>query len=283
MQEEISQLIVSMARLPPLQVQSQAASRVPSPKVICSALNYRIDLNVDGSDLFGPFTVEAKTQCSPLEAKVLLASRTQRLLGNFINFGGPLRVQLSNNFQGRVETRTHYGKIHLEEPEFVRLEGATLTIPSASDRIAPTLTACPQVHVAQLPHHSSNPFSSRTSSQGTAMSWGDDHHPHHYYDRDTQPKQLSQQIQYIEFHHHQPLSPESLNGSDSNSKAESTTGSIGEGRSVASNSRSERQRRKDEEKDWIITRELIGMIGEGPGLVMAKNSSGDISVELFRQ
>ncbi|KAG0012284.1 hypothetical protein BGZ81_001683, partial [Podila clonocystis] len=111
--------------------------QLPAPKVICCAMNFRLDLQVDGTDLFGPFTVEAKTQTSPLDVKILLAGKDQRLLGNFINFGGPARIRLSGNYQGRVEARTHYGKIHLDEPEFVRLDGASLTIPSLSDRVYP--------------------------------------------------------------------------------------------------------------------------------------------------
>ncbi|KAF9938007.1 hypothetical protein BGZ67_000646 [Mortierella alpina] len=154
--------------------------QLPSPKVVCSATNSRIDLNVDGSDLFGPFTVEAKTQCAHLETKILLASTEQRLLGNFINFGGPTRIRMSGNFQAGS----------------------------------------------------------------------------------------------------------SSNGSDSHSRAESMTGSLNENRSVNGGplsplSRTEKQRKKDEERDSIITREMIGTIGQGTGLIMAKNSSGDITVELI--
>ncbi|KAG0211626.1 hypothetical protein BGX28_007677 [Mortierella sp. GBA30] len=211
--------------------------QVPSPKVICSTTNFRVDLNVDGSDLFGPFAVEAKTQCAPLDTKVLLASTDQRLLGNFINFGGPTRIRLSGNFQGRIESRTHYGKIFIEEPEFIRLEGAVLTIPSLSDR------------------------TSTSSSSVTGM---------------------PNDVQHQQQQHQQKVN-------DSNSRAESTTGSIIENRSVNGHSggplsplpRSEKQRRKDEEKDSVITREVIGTIGQGSGLIMAKNSSGDIIVELI--
>ncbi|KAF9101732.1 hypothetical protein BGX27_011354 [Mortierella sp. AM989] len=99
----------------------------PAPKIICQSLNHRIDLRVDGTDLVGPFSVEAKTQCAPLNVKLLLSSEDQKFLGNFINFGGPNRIRLSDNYQGRIETRTHYGKIFLDEPKFNRLKDATLT------------------------------------------------------------------------------------------------------------------------------------------------------------
>ncbi|KAI7818163.1 hypothetical protein BC939DRAFT_463855 [Gamsiella multidivaricata] len=250
--------------------------QVPSPKVICSTTNFRIDLNVDGTDLFGPFTVEAKTQCSPLEAKVLLASKDQKVLGNFINFGGATRIRLSGNYQGRIETRTHYGKIYLEEPEFIRLEGATLTLPSLSDRTVPTLTPFPQGHQPRATNgtkssssavsHHSNVISSRTSSHGTAMSWGEEQSP-------TQVPHNG--------HVQQPPSPKSMNGSVHGSKAESTDESLADARSVSGHSWSEKQRKKEEEKDSVITREMIGVIGEGPGLIMAKNSSGDIFLELI--
>ncbi|KAF9192840.1 hypothetical protein BGZ50_008226 [Haplosporangium sp. Z 11] len=275
----------------------------PSPKVICSTANFRVDMTVDGTDLFGPFTVEAKTQCAPMEAKVLLAKSDQRLLGNFINFGGSTRIRLSDNYQGRIETRTHYGKIFLNEPGFVRLENAVLTIPSLSDRNAPVLkcsmgnsdgaTATPISYGS----NQSRLTSSRTSSQGTFMSWGDDHHSHPHHDihpshNHTHPQhQRQQQQQYANhnhyYNHHPPPSPGSSNGSDSHSKAESTTGSLNDAQSVHSGPlssnppRTEKQRRKDEEKDSLITRELIGTIGRGPGLIMVKNSSGDITFELI--
>ncbi|KAF9955404.1 hypothetical protein BGZ72_003753 [Mortierella alpina] len=297
--------------------------QLPSPKVICSATNSRIDLNVDGSDLFGPFTVEAKTQCAHLDARILLASTEQRLLGNFINFGGPTRIRMSGNFQGRIETRTHYGKIFIDEPEFVRLEGAVLTVPSLSDRTLASLadyddgmgvTSHQQQQHAQangtattastssaVSHHS-NVMSSRASSQGTSMSWGekdlplhphDDHdflpaHPSHL--RHSKPPPLPQRANHGR--HHNPTPPSSAgsssHGSDSHStRAESTTGSLNENRSVnggplsPSVSRTEKQRRKDEERESIVTREMIGTIGQGTGLIMAKNSSGDITVELI--
>ncbi|KAF8931539.1 hypothetical protein BGZ58_007576 [Dissophora ornata] len=254
--------------------------QLPAPKVICQAANFRINLSVDGSDLFGPFTVEAKTQCSPLDAKILLSSKDQRLVGNFINFGGPTRIRMSGNYQGRIEARTHYGKIFLEEPEFVRLEGAVLTIPSLSDRTSSTtLIAHPQDFQPQHPQrtgtvssssgsHHSNVISSRNSSQGTTMSWGEDSNAQHAHHSQAQQS-------------HPPSSPESIKSSGSNSRAESTTGSLTEGQSVNGQPRTEKQKKKDEEKDSIITREVIGRIGDGPGLVMAKNSSGDIIVELI--
>ncbi|KAF9954292.1 hypothetical protein BGZ70_010603 [Mortierella alpina] len=319
--------------------------QLPSPKVICSATNSRIDLNVDGSDLFGPFTVEAKTQCAPLETKILLASTEQRLLGNFINFGGPTRIRMSGNFQGRIETRTHYGKIFIDEPEFVRLEGAVLTIPSLSDRTADSLvddamglpshlhhpqqqqrqqqqhqhqhqrangTATTASTSSAVSHHS-NVISSRTSSQGTSMSWGekdlpmppssypthDDHfdhelpahasHPPPPHPRHSKPSVQPQRANHGRYNHTPPSSAgSSSNGSDSHSRAGSMTGSFNENRSVnggplspLSLSRSEKQRRKDEERDFIVTREVIGTVGQGIGLIMAKNSSGDITVELI--
>ncbi|KAI1316065.1 hypothetical protein EDD11_010454 [Mortierella claussenii] len=265
--------------------------QLPSPKVICSANNFRVDLNVDGSDLFGPFTVEAKTQCSPMDVKILLASSNQKLLGNFINFGGPLRVRMSGNFQGRVETRTHYGKIHLDEPKFVKLEGAVLTIPSLSDRSVPTLIAHSQSSsVSQMPDdatlplsgmsHQSNVISSRTSSQETAMSWGDDHHPHLHHEPHQREHSKHANYSLTPRQRRLPSTPESIHGSESNSKAESTTGSFSDSRSVTGYTRTDKQRKK-EEKDSIITREVIGTIGDGAGLIMVKNSSGDIIVELI--
>ncbi|KAG9327689.1 hypothetical protein KVV02_006393 [Mortierella alpina] len=315
--------------------------QLPSPKVVCSATNSRIDLNVDGSDLFGPFTVEAKTQCAHLETKILLASREQRLLGNFINFGGPTRIRMSGNFQGRIETRTHYGKIFIDEPEFVRLEGAVLTIPSLSDRTVDSLVddaigVAPHLHhphqqqrhqrangtattasTSSAVSHHSNVISSRTSSQGTSMSWGEkdlpmsphpyhtaSHAPTHTHTHDDHldqeppahtshpPRHSKPQPQPQRANHgrYNPTPPSSAgsssNGSDSHSRADSVTGSLNENRSVNGGplsplSRTEKQRKKDEERDSIITREMIGTIGQGTGLIMAKNSSGDITVELI--
>ncbi|KAG0260691.1 hypothetical protein BG011_001698 [Mortierella polycephala] len=271
---------------------------LPSPKIICSTANFRVDMTVDGTDLFGPFTVEAKTQCAPMEVKVLLAKADQRLLGNFINFGGPTRIRLSGNYQGRIETRTHYGKIFLNEPEFVRLEDAVLTIPSPSDRNAPALKCLmgngDGATTTSLSNGSnkSKLISSRASSQGTSMSWEDDHHPHPHPHHDTHPshnhthsRRQQQQQQHANhnhcYNHHPPSSAGSSNGSDSHSKAESTTGSLNDTQSVHSVPLSPNTTRTEKQKDPLITRELIGTIGQGPGLIMIKNSSGDITFELI--
>ncbi|GJJ68627.1 hypothetical protein EMPS_00973 [Entomortierella parvispora] len=272
--------------------------QLPPPKVIVVAQNNRVDLNVDGSDLFGPFTVESKTQTAPLDVKILLASVDQRLLGNFINFGGPVRVRMSGNYQGRIETRTHYGKIYLDEPEFVRLEGAMLTMPSASDRNACALMA--DSHSQSSQHSGIIP--SRSSSNGTTMSWGEDHHPHHHSNSNGNSQHILQKNGNQQHVYHQPppqqhqLSQSTTsNGSGPNSRPESTNGSFSESRSIGGTARSthgsspsaketskrEKQRRREEEKESSITRELIGMVGQGPGLVMIKNSSGDIHVELI--
>ncbi|KAG0088402.1 hypothetical protein BGZ92_006234 [Podila epicladia] len=291
--------------------------QLPAPKVICCAMNFRLDLQVDGTDLFGPFTVEAKTQTSPLDVKILLAGKDQRLLGNFINFGGPARIRLSGNYQGRVEARTHYGKIRLDEPEFVRLDGASLTIPSLSDRVYPGATTGLnknqqqyQIATALTPNNPSfsnntsfqpsvmsTVLSSKSSSHGTSMSasWESDWQnqampalPAHNNSRSGHPQQHQ--------HHNHNWSPSSPTSSShdsgsNHSKAGSMNGSFTEARSIGGASlnlkeqqrdpRTEKQRRKDEEKDSVITRELIGTIGQGPGLVMAKNSSGDITIELI--
>ncbi|KAG0278315.1 hypothetical protein BGZ95_004272 [Linnemannia exigua] len=301
--------------------------QLPSPRVICSTFHHRIDLQVDGSDLFGPFTVEAKTQCAPLDVKLQLSNSTaaamldsvaddqrQRVLGNFINFGGHSRIRVSRSFQGRLETRTHYGKIFIEDPEFVVLEGATLTLPSASDRNAPMLemsSSQPQslsIHSgsASLPSpnsYLSNVLSSRSSSQGTGMSCGGD-------DYGSQPplspvSAQSTTSQYLHFkkgvynsnsYSNKPPSASggSTNGSENNSRAESTTGSLNEGgtgsspgsvNGISSNraeKEKEKQRKREEEEYWrFMTKEVIGTFGQGVGLIMAKNSSGDIAVELF--
>ncbi|KAI9238703.1 hypothetical protein MVEG_05253 [Podila verticillata NRRL 6337] len=292
--------------------------QLPAPKVICCAMNFRLDLQVDGTDLFGPFTVEAKTQTSPLDVKILLAGKDQRLLGNFINFGGPARIRLSGNYQGRVETRTHYGKIHLDEPEFIRLDGASLTIPSLSDRVTfPSVTGLnknqqlspnnPSLNnnTTSQPSSVSTVLSSKSSSHGTSMStsWESDwqnhapalpthngrgHHPHHHHHHNNN---ISNNNNSNNNHLWTPSSPtSSSHDSGSNhSKAGSTNGSFTESRSIGGtslslkekDSRTEKQRRKDEEKDSVVTREMIGTIGQGPGLVMVKNSSGDIHIELI--
>ncbi|KAF9542214.1 hypothetical protein EC957_002225 [Mortierella hygrophila] len=296
--------------------------QLPSPRVICSTANSRLDLEVDGSDIFGPFTVEAKTQCSPLEVKLHLSETTaalvaaaaavapeqqQRVLGNFINFGGATRIQMSRSFQGRLETRTHYGKIFVEDPEFSVIEDAVLTLPSASDRNAPTFFAPTEplsIHsgTAALPSpgsYLSNVLSSRSSSQGTTTSsWGgqDDHHSV----PPLSPASMHSQ-QYLHFKKgiytssaNKPPSAagsggSSTHGSEHNSRAESTTGSLNDGGSPGSASsvngvisnRSEKQRKREEEEWRFMTREVIGTYGQGVGLIMAKNSSGDIAVELF--
>ncbi|KAF8925419.1 hypothetical protein BGZ47_003279 [Haplosporangium gracile] len=295
--------------------------QLPSPRVICSTANSRLDLEVDGSDIFGPFTVEAKTQCSPLDVKLHLSETTaalvaaaaavapeqqQRVLGNFINFGGATRIRMSRHFQGRLETRTHYGKIFIEDPEFTVIEDAVLTLPSASDRNAPTLAASTEplsVHseTATLPSansYLSNVLSSRSSSQGTTVSsWGqDDHHSV----PPLSPVSTHSQ-QYVHFKKgiytsSANKSPSavgsggsSTHGSENNSRAESTTGSFNDGgppgsassvNGISSN-RSEKQRKREEEEWRFMTREVIGTYGQGVGLIMAKNSSGDIVVELF--
>ncbi|KAF9366625.1 hypothetical protein BGX34_011664 [Mortierella sp. NVP85] len=249
---------------------------IPSPKVLCSTLNSRIDLRVDGTDLFGPFTVEAKTQCAPLEAKILVANKTQKLLGNLINFGGPIQLRLSTQFQGRLETRTHYGKIHLDEPTFVKLEGAVLSIPSLSDRNASSLNLSPHHQQPLSPTIAKSMSSSvsyhslvspRTPTQETGMPWGSE----------DMPAQRPPHSRYNSYHQQQqPSPPGSIHDSGSD-KPES----ISEGRSPTTPSRSDKQKKKDEDKESTVTRELIGTFGDGPGLIMAKNSSGDITVELI--
>ncbi|KAF9584879.1 hypothetical protein BGW38_004821 [Lunasporangiospora selenospora] len=357
-----------------------------SNRVVVSTTNSKIRLSVDGSDLLQSFTVEAKTQCAPLEAKVLLGSKDQRLVGNFINFGGPLRISLSGNYQGRVETRTHYGKIFLEEPEFVRLEGAVMTVPSTSGRqrrglhhpppphglstsssssiipLPPTPTSPTtfgtngqngssshvQISPARthLAERSSSSNVSHQSLQDTAMTWGEDDHLHHH--QPPSPSYSHPPNHYTHFTLQSPgVSSSSSSSSTSSRRAgsmhESELGSTGrtsggeEGRRPRSESVSvsysgsgnggggggssghgsnsgslplsqsvpsqhsslygpatsgrvgskvakmaaEKQRRKDDEKDSVVTREVIGMIGEGAGLIMAKNSSGDITFQLI--
>ncbi|KAF9972287.1 hypothetical protein BGZ73_004604 [Actinomortierella ambigua] len=248
----------------------------PAPKVICATANSRIDLKVDGTDLFGPFGVEAKTQCAPLDAKILLASVDQRLFGNFINFGGPIQMKVTGNYQGRLEMRSHYGKLFVDEPEFVRLEGASMSMPSASDRKGSGIQTSDV-----LSSNGSIVISSRTSSQGTTMSWGSD--DQHATAHQARP----------------PLSPTSvptMNG-DANaySRTNSFHGSLSSlsethGSSVIStagysnNGHGQTQTKKpkkEKDHDHIITREIIGNIGSGSGLIVAKNSSGDIRFNLI--
>ncbi|KAF9932695.1 hypothetical protein FBU30_007538 [Linnemannia zychae] len=261
--------------------------QLPAPRVICSTFNSRVDLEVDGSDIFGQFTVEAKTQCAPLDVKLHLSNATavegipiadrQRILGNFINFGG--------------------------DPEFTAIEGATLTKPSASDRNAPTLIAsAPPLSIntgasalQSTNSYLSNILSSRSSSQGTTMSWGEDQN------QGSVPplSPMSTQTQYLtykngvytsHYQHQKPPSASggSTNGSEYNSRAESTTGSLNDspgsvnsGVNGTSSNRSEKQRRREEEEWRFMTKEIIGTYGDGIGLIMVKNSSGDIVVELM--
>ncbi|KAK3826828.1 MAG: hypothetical protein JOS17DRAFT_749603 [Linnemannia elongata] len=263
----------------------------PAPKVICATLHHPVSVDVDGTDLFGPFTVEAKTQCQPLDVKILLANKEQRLLGNFINFGGPTRIKMSGNYQGRIEARTHYGKIVIDEPEFEIIEGATLSLPSLSDRYhthnqqlsSPNLTtsAASVSSSGSSIHHQSTAMSSRTSSQGSSFTapstptkttsaiWDRDdprhqqsylNHPHNGSQYPNQPH-----------HHSAPVS-------GTNSRDGSLHGSFSETRSVHTVKSSSDLGRKD--KESVNTREVIGVIGHGNGLVMCKNQSGDIYLSL---
>ncbi|KAG0082860.1 hypothetical protein BGZ93_002164 [Podila epicladia] len=253
------------------------ADDLPNPKVICTTMNHPVDVDVDGTDLFGPFAVEAKTQCRPLDVKILLASTEQRLLGNFINFGGPTKIRLSGNYQGRIETRTHYGKIFIDEPEFERIEGATLSLPSLSDRKGSPVSssnismASGASSSASSTHEApaSHVMSSRTSSsQSTTMSsW--DHPNSHPLPPSHNPAITLSSV------------PGTASNSGNNSRAVSINGSMNETRSMYTAKSIEKQRRKEEEKDSVVTREMIGTIGHGSGLVMAKNSSGDITVSLI--
>ncbi|KAF9093796.1 hypothetical protein BGX23_002896 [Mortierella sp. AD031] len=263
----------------------------PAPKVLCATLHHAVNIEVDGTDLFGPFTVEAKTQCQPLDVKVLLANKEQRLLGNFINFGSPTRIKLSGNYQGRIEARTHYGKVVIDEPEFELLEGATLTVPSLSDRYhgnhqsTPNLSSgSSSISSSGSSTHRSTAMSSRTSSQGSGSTpstpttnigsnsstnspvWDRDD-PRHQQSYLNQPHNGSQ----YPHHHSTPVS-------GTNSRAGSLHGSFSETRSVHT-TKSEKEGKKD--KESVNTREVIGVIGHGAGLIMAKNSSGDIHVSLI--
>ncbi|KAF9960446.1 hypothetical protein BGZ72_006982 [Mortierella alpina] len=285
----------------------------PGPKVTCVTLNHPVNIAVDGTDLFGAFTVEAKTHTQPLDVKILLASTEQRLLGNFINFGAPTRIKLSGNYQGRIEARTHYGKIHIDEPEFERIEGAVLSIPSLSDRKTPPSSASPsssslvqqpQQQQQQQQHQrvsssnssssssivsasrQSTPMSSRASSQGGTI-WDKDDPRHHQYYL-SHPHNGSQ---YSHPHNHQNnhhsnnhnSAPASIMAASSGhtSRAGSMHGSFSESRSVHTTRSEKERRKKDEDKDSAtVTKEVIGTIGQGSGLVMAKNSSGDITIAL---
>ncbi|KAF9199935.1 hypothetical protein BGZ49_009888 [Haplosporangium sp. Z 27] len=253
----------------------------PPPKVICSTLYHPVEVSVDGSDLFSQFTVEAKTQCQPLDIKVLLASTEQRLMGNFINFGGPIRIKLSGNYQGRIETRTHYGRIVIDEPEFEKIEGAVLTVPSLSDRHSPTShshTHFPSNVSASSSSsiHQSSAMSSRTSSHGS-NTWDRDD-PRHHQDYLNHP--YNGNVQQLS--HGTKSAPTSASASGVNSRANSINGSIHETRSLhTTKSETERKKKNRDEDNSNITKELIGTIGHGSGLVMAKNQSGDISVSLI--
>ncbi|KAF9354542.1 hypothetical protein BGX26_007643 [Mortierella sp. AD094] len=251
----------------------------PPPKVICMSCNYPVNVTVDGTDLFSGFTVEAKTQCQPLDVKVLLASAEQRLMGNFINFGGPTRIKLSGNFQGRIETRTHYGKIVIDEPEFERLEGAVLSVPSISDRnfsgsLSQTNLSSDLSGSSSSSIHQSSAMSSRTSSHGSSTWDRDD--PRHHQDYLNYPYHANGNQQVLT----SKSAPTSAAGSGSNSRTNSINGSIHETRSVYTTKSEIERKKKREEEDASTTKEVIGVIGHGTGLVMAKNSSGDITVSL---
>ncbi|KAG0281088.1 hypothetical protein BGZ95_006936 [Linnemannia exigua] len=262
----------------------------PAPKVICATLHHAVSVDVDGTDLFGPFTVEAKTQCQPLDVKILLANKEQRLLGNFINFGGTTRIKLSGNYQGRIEARTHYGKIVIDEPEFEILEGATLSIPSLSDRYHTREQSNPNLTTSSASisssgssthHHQSTAMSSRTSSQGsnsttpstptssssTPAVWDRDD-PRHQKSYLNHPHNGSQ----YPHHHSAPVS-------GTNSRDGSLHGSFSETRSVHTVKSSSDLGKKD--KESVNTREVIGVIGHGSGLLMCKNQSGDIYLSLI--
>jgi hypothetical protein len=265
----------------------------PAPKVICATLNHPVRVDVDGTDLFGPFTVEAKTQCQPLDVKILLANKEQRLLGNFINFGGPTRIKLSGNYQGRIEARTHYGKIVINEPEFEILEGATLSIPSLSDRhhtnsqqstpnLAASSASISSSGSSTHRNHQSTAMSSRTSSQGsnsTAPSTPTHTNPA-IWDRDDPRHQQS----YLNHPHNGSQYPNngphhSAPASGTNSRDGSMHGSFSETRSVHTTKSSSDLGKKD--KESVNTREVIGVIGHGNGLIMCKNQSGDIHLSLI--
>jgi hypothetical protein len=231
----------------------------------------------------------------------------QRVLGNFINFGGATRIRMSRSFLGRLETRTHYGKIFIMDPEFTVIEGAVLTLPSASDRNAPTLRASTEplsIHsgTATLPSANSYLSNILSSRSTTSSSWGQD--DHHSSAPPLSPVSTHSQ-QYLHFKKgiytsstsNKPPSAagsggSSTHGSENNSRAESTTGSFNDGGSPGSSggssilngissNRAEKQRKREEEEWRFMTREVIGTYGSGVGLIMAKNSSGDITVELF--
>lgn len=270
----------------------------PAPKVICATLHHPVQVEVDGTDLFGPFTVEAKTQCQPLDVKILLANKEQRLLGNFINFGGPTRIKMSGNYQGRIEARTHYGKIVINEPEFEILDGATLSIPSLSDRyhthnqqqstpnLANYAASISSSGSSTHQHHQSSAMSSRTSSQGSSSTtpstpthpnsavWDrdDPRHQQSYLNHPHNGSQYPNNSSPHPQHHSAPVS-------GTNSRDGSMHGSFSETRSVHTIKSSSELGKKD--KESVNTREVIGVIGHGKGLIMCKNQSGDIYFSLI--
>ncbi|KAG0307483.1 hypothetical protein BGZ98_000201 [Dissophora globulifera] len=256
----------------------------PSPRVICSTFHHPVNVTVDGTDLFEDFRVEAKTQCQPLDVKILLANTHQKLLGNFINFGGPTRIKVSGNYQGRVETRTHYGKIIIDEPEFERIEGAMLSSPSLSDRNSPALISTTNlsssVTSSTSSTHRSTDMSSRTSSQGSA-GWDRDDPRYHqsYLNYPYDSKQNHPHGSSAGGRSNTTSMPGSAVGSGTSSRANSINDSIVETRSTHT-IKSEKERKKKEEES-TVTKELIGTIGQGGGLIMAKNSSGDITLTLI--
>ncbi|KAF9928050.1 hypothetical protein BGZ65_006437 [Modicella reniformis] len=269
------------------------------PKVICSTLYFPVRVAVDGTDIIGPFTVEAKTQCQPLDVKILLASTEQRLRGNFINFGAPTRIKLSRNYQGRIETRTHYGKITVDGPEFERIEGAVLSLPSPSDRI--TLDSLSSSDLSSGSSSSTLPSPSPPCSSSSSSSSNSTVHPmtisqgSAVWDRDDRYHQpyLTSPNNGVDQHYSQYSSssnraatigstPAFVIVSGADSRANSTHGSITETRSeYTTRLEVERKKKKDEEKELTITKEVIGTVGNGGGLVMAKNSSGDIAISLI--
>ncbi|KAF9196531.1 hypothetical protein BGZ50_009532 [Haplosporangium sp. Z 11] len=255
----------------------------PAPKVVCATLHHPVNVTVDGTDLFGPFTVEAKTQCQSLDVKILLANKEQRLLGNFINFGAPTRIRLSSNFQGRIEARTHYGNILINEPEFERIDGAMLTIPSQSDRNAPlsplASSNASSVSSAASSTHLNTPNSSGVSTPCSTVRDKDDlRHQQNYLNHPYNGFQYN----YSSGHKSSHSDPVSNAGSEASSRAGSITGSLTETRSIhTTKSGKESKKMKNEDKDSPVTKEVIGTIGHGAGFIVAKNSSGNISLSLI--
>lgn len=256
----------------------------PSPKVLCSTLNYPVNVAVDGTDLFGPFTVEAKTQCQPLDVKISLADEEQCLRGNFINFGAPTRIKLSRNYQGRIETRTHYGKITVDDPGFQKLHGAMLSLPSASDRNAgspPTslsMFSSPSVYSLHSLYQSTATSPSMIFSPENTP-W-DDSLRHNYQAYHSQHSSQSSQSSHAMIVN---STPGSAVVSEASSRANSIHDSMTETRSICTvkSEKGRKKKKKGTDEDSIVTRELIGTIGDGDGLLIAKNSSGDIAISLM--